>query len=371
MNAIDNHLSRRRFLQASAAVGAAVSLGGIAAACNTVSPQAQGGTFNWMTWGDHYIDTQLKAIEASDKIIAQISELSGNAEGFAKLKEVKGDLDMISGDALWLPDAYFAEGLIDPFDINSLKVSSQLYSFAREFEIWKTPEGYLGYPFGWSPISIYYNVAEVSPAPDSWAVLLDPKYKGRIVIENQPEEIVAYMGKASGVDDVYNMTDDQLATVKGLLEQLKPNVLKFAQQATDSVNAMTSGEAWLITGNLGNEDRVKDAGGPEIKGFIPKEGTVGWMDAEMIVTGGPNKSLLFPYLEKANVAENIAANFITHGRPLFNEAAYKVLIDQGEQDRADRYLYNKAEETLAKTTLKGPGTSTEKSIQLFNEVFGA
>ena len=67
-------------------------------------------------------------------------------------------------------------------------------------------------------------------------MLLDPKYKGRIVIENQPEEIVAYMGKASGVDDVYNMTDDQLATVKGLLEQLKPNVLKFAQQATDSVN---------------------------------------------------------------------------------------------------------------------------------------
>jgi spermidine/putrescine-binding protein len=324
-----------------------------------------------MTWGDHYIDTQLKAIEASDKIVAQISELSGNAEGFAKLKEVKGDLDMISGDALWVPDAYFKEGLIEPFDINSLKVASQLYPFARQFEIWTKPEGYLGYPFGWSPISIYYNVAEVSPAPDSWAVLLDPKYKGRIVIENQPEEIVAYMGKASGVDDVYNMTDDQLATVKGLLEQLKPNVLKFAQQATDSVNAMTSGEAWLITGNLGNEDRVKDAGGPEIKGFIPKEGTVGWMDAEMIVKGGVNNSLLFPYLEKANVAENIAENFIKHGRPLFNEAAYKVLVDQGEQDRADRYLYNKAEETLAKTTLKGPGTSTEKSIQLFNEVFGA
>jgi hypothetical protein len=56
------------------------------------------------------------------------------------------------------------------------------------------------------------------------------------------------------------------ATVKGYLEKLKPNVLKFAQQATDSVASMISGEAWLITGNLGNEDRVKDGGGPEIKG---------------------------------------------------------------------------------------------------------
>ena len=371
MNAIDYRLSRRRFLQASTAAGVAVGLGGVTAACNVIGGGAQGGTFAWMTWGDHYIDTQLKAIEASDKITANISELAGNAEGFAKLKEVKGELDKISGDALWVPDAYYAEGLIEPFAINELKVASQLYPFAREFDIWTKPEGYLGYPFGWSPISIYYNVAQVNPAPDSWEVLLDPKYKGRIVIENQPEEIVAYMGKASGVDDVYNMTDEQLATVKGLLEQLKPNVLKFAQQATDSVNSMISEEAWLITGNLGNEDRVKDGGGPEIKGFIPREGTVGWMDAEMIVKEGANKGLIIPFLEKSQQAENIAANFIQHGRPLFNEQAYKVLVDQGEQERADRYLYNKSEETLAKTTLKGPGTSTEKSIQLFNEVFGA
>ena len=119
MNAIDNNLSRRRFLQASAAVGGVIGLGGITAACNAIG-QSQGGTFNWMTWGDHYIDTQLKAIEDSDKIIANISELSGNAEGFAKLKEVKGQLDMISGDALWVPDAYNKEGLIEPFDINSL-----------------------------------------------------------------------------------------------------------------------------------------------------------------------------------------------------------------------------------------------------------
>ena len=34
---------------------AAVSLGGITAACNAIGGQ-QGGTFNWMTWGDHYID---------------------------------------------------------------------------------------------------------------------------------------------------------------------------------------------------------------------------------------------------------------------------------------------------------------------------
>lgn len=367
MSALDHRFSRRRFLQASAAVGATVSLGGIAAACNIGGQQ--GGTFNWMTWGDHYMDDQLEAIEASDKIIANITELSGNAEGFAKVKEVKGQLDVISGDALWVP-AYYEEGLIEPFDINELKVASQLYPLAREFKIWTTPEGYLGYPIGWSPVSIYYNPKFVDPAPDSWEVLLDPKYKGRVVVENMPEDTVAYMGKAAGMEDPYNMTDDQLATVKGYLEKLKPNILRFAVQASDGINVMISEEAWIITGNLGSEDRIKEGGGPEIKSFIPKEGTVGWFDAEMTVKEGVNKSLIRPFLELAEQAEYIAQNFLSYGRPLFNEAAYKILVNQGEQARADRYLYNKPE-TVDTMTLRGPGLSTAKSIQLFNDVFGA
>ena len=59
------------------------------------------------------------------------------------------------------------------------------------------------------------------------------------------------------------------------------------------------------------------------------------------------------------------------GGGLTNEKAYQLLVDQGEQDRLDRYLYGKAEETLAKTVLKGPGTSTQAVIDAFNEVCGA
>ena len=213
----------------------------------------------------------------------------------------------------------------------------------------------MAYPFGWSPIMIYYDPAKVSGDPTDWQVLLDPKYKGRVVVENQPEEIVAYMARAAGFDKPYDLTDDQLTTVKGYLEKLKPNILKFAQQATDSVAAMVSGEAWLITGNLGNEDRVKDGGGPEIKGYVPSEGTVGWHDGEMIVKEGANKALIKPFLEQSQQAELIAENFLANGRPLFNEKAYKLLTDQGKQDQADRYLYSKARGRPADDGPQGPG----------------
>jgi spermidine/putrescine-binding protein len=387
--------SRRQFLKVTGAAGAAIGLGGIAAACSStasVKPStapssapggstapsgstgpapsvAATGTFNWMTWSDHWYQAQLDTIGSDVDIKANVTELSDNSDGYTKLKEVGGQLDMISGDALWVPK-YFESGLIEAWDINTLDVSKQLYSIARSFEIWTKPEGYLGYPFGWSPVQIYYDPAHVSPAPDSWEVLLDPKYAKRIVVENQPVEIMAYMGKAAGVKDPYNMTPDEVAKAKDLLTKLKPNILRLAQQNTDTVAALKSGEAWIATGNLGTDTRVKDQGGPALNVFTPKEGTIGWMDSEMIVKGGANTNVILPFLELAEQAEYVAANFILNGRPLFNEKAYKILINQGQQERADRFLYNKPE-TVLTMTLKGPGTSTQGAIDAFNEVFGA
>ncbi|MEO8228722.1 MAG: ABC transporter substrate-binding protein [Chloroflexota bacterium] len=383
--------SRRRFLQLMGAAGAAVGLGGIAAACSTpassaaaptsaataagsaaaASPTAAAptGTFNWMTWGDHSYPAQLDAIAQTAGIQTNQTLFSDNIEAFTKLKEVGGQLDMVSGDALWIPH-YFKNNLIEAFDLAQLAVSKQLYSIAQSFPIWTSPEGYLGYPFGWSPIQVYYDPAKVSPEPDSWEVLLDPKYKKRVVTEDQAVEVMAYMGKLTGSKNSYSMTPEEVATAKEALIRFKPNVLRLSNQATDTIAALKSGEAWIATGNLGTETRVKDQGGPELKVFTPKEGTIGWMDSEMIVKGGANENLIKPYLELANQAEYIAANFMLNRRPLFNEAAYKILVNQGQQELADRFLYNKPE-TVLTMDLKGPGTSTQAAVDAFNEVFGA
>jgi len=373
MAMIDKRLSRRRFLQASAAASAAAALSGLGSASRLVVAQdGPTGTFNWLTWADHFYDEQLDAIDTAVGIRPNATFFSDNAEAFVQLQEVGGQLDMVSGDALWVP-RYYEEGLIAPFDINSLEVSKNLYSVAREFPWWTVPDGYLGFPFGWSPVQIYYNPEFVTPDPDSWEVMLDPKYQGRVVTENQPVEVIAYMGKLAGAKDVYNMTDEELAAAKANLEQLVPNLLKFTDQAQETWALLASGEAWLATANLGADLVVRDElGGPELKRIMPKEGTVAWMDAEMMVDGGQNQELVLPFLEQSNQPEYIAENFLRYGRPLFNEGAYKVLVEMGEQDRADRFLFNEPEAILdPNLTLKAPGLSTEAAINAFNEVVGA
>jgi spermidine/putrescine-binding protein len=215
MDPLSRILSRRRFLQVSAGTAGAMTLG-----VNLAQRvRAQGGGFNFMTWSDHFYDEQLDAVEAATGIRPSISELAGNAEGFTRVREVGGQLDLISGDALWVPQ-YYEEGLIDAWDINELEVAQTLYPISREFPWWTTAEGlYLGYPFGWSPVQIYYDPAHVSPAPDSWEVLLDPKYellpggRGGLQAGLGQELLVAL--QAEGVGDVRQPVDAALPGGRG------------------------------------------------------------------------------------------------------------------------------------------------------------
>jgi len=381
---------RRDFLKLSAATGA----GALVAACSSNTPAASpgggaspsapaasmsagaspssavaAGPLNFLTWSDHWNKDALTQVKDMDGIVVNVSELSDNADGFAKVKQVGGQIDMVSGDALWVPE-YHKNALTDAFDLNSLQVSQQLYPIARSFEFFTASEGYLAYPWGWSPIQLVYNPANVSPAPDSWQALVDPKYKSRIVMENQPVDIMLLVAKAIGAKDGYNMTDDELAQAKSFLEKMKPNILKLVAQNTETISALADGSAWIATQNLGAPDRVKDAGGPPVDAVVPKEGTTGFIDGEMRVTGAENADRISPYLERAAQAEWAAQNFIDNGRPLFNEAAYKLLVDGGNKERADRYLYNTPEVAL-QMTLKGPGGRVQEYIDTFNSVFGA
>ena len=380
-----NRISRRVFLRMTAGTGSGLLGASVLGACGaapaapaaatealaaasaaTEAPAAAGGPFNWMTWGDHFLPAQLEEMSSKFQVQANPTLFSDNSEALLKLQQVGGkQLDMVSGDALWVPK-YYDEGLIETLDLADFPASQELYSLAREFPFWQKDNGYLTYPFGWSPIVLAYNPKYIKSAPTSWEVLFDPELKGRVVLPMQPLDVMAYMGKATRAKEPYNMTPDELAKAKQALKDLQPNILKYAEQSTEQVTLMANESVWICDQNLGIEDRVKDAGGPEIKSFIPKEGTIGWMDGEMIAKGAVNRDVARSWLKNAESAEWIAQNFLEYGRPLFNEKAYKLLVDQGHQERADKYLYNQPE-IAATMTLKGPAPRIEEYINAFNE----
>ena len=347
----------------SGSASSAASSGGSAKA--STSPV----TLNWETWNDHYLPQQLVAVKKATGIAARPSLESDDSDGYLKVKQTGGQYDVVSTDALWAPK-YYKDGLTDAFDMGEIPVSSQLYSIAKEVPFWKAGGGYLVYPNGWSSVNIYYNPKYVSPAPTSWEVLTEAKYAGKVVAENQPTDLMAMAGLATGAKEPYGMTTAEISKAQQFLQAAKPAFLKLVSQNSDSVRALADGSAWMALENLGTDFRVKAAGGPEVKEATPKEGVVGWIDGEQMVKASSHKDRFTQFLNGMEQANWVAQNFLVNGRPLFNEKAYKVLVNQGYKERADLLWYNQPDRAL-KMTLKGPSGNVQDYIDAFNQVFGA
>jgi hypothetical protein len=114
---------------------------------------------------------------------------------------------------------------------------------------------------------------------------------------------------------------------------------------------------------------VKNAGGPEIKVAIPKEGVIGWLDAEMKMKTA-NSDRFGQFINAWGEAEFVPALFKANPEAWFNEKAYKLLVNQGQGAYADALHYNQPELAL-KGVLKGPQKDPNAYITAFNSVFGA
>src|SRR6478672_6208884 len=361
----DGRLNRADLLKAGAAGALGLTFAGSAYG-RTV--RIGSTTLNLLTWSDHYANDQLSAVAKATALQGRPTLFSDNADAYLKIKQTGGQFDIVSGDALWVPK-YHKDGLTESFDLSSLPVSKQLYSLARQFPFWKDGSNYMGYPFSWSTVQIYYNPKYVKVKPDSWHALLDKTYAGKISLENIPTDMMAIAARATGAKKPYSMSTAEISKAKEFLKEFKPNVLKLASQNNEVVRALADGSAWIGITNLGTDDRVKDAGGPVVKTAYPKEGTVGFIDSEQMVKASHNQDAFFKFENAMQQAPWIAKNFITNGRPLFNEKAYKILVNTGHGDRARRQYYNKPENAL-KMTIKGPAGDQQAYIDAFNEVFG-
>jgi spermidine/putrescine-binding protein len=165
------------------------------------------------------------------------------------------------------------------------------------------------------------------------------------------------------------MTDAELASATDWMTRLRPNIRKIVDRRSDAIELLASGECTLAISSLGAPDLVKDAGGPDMLGYVPREGTIGSIEVDCALRGAPDAVRIPAWLDAAAAAEVAAEAFLTDGRPLFNERAYQLLVDSGHGDRARRYLYDRPE-TCLDLTLTGPGERLDDYLAAYASVFG-
>jgi spermidine/putrescine-binding protein len=191
-------------------------------------------------------------------------------------------------------------GLAEPLDLQKLPSYNQLSLKLRSLPLVKVGDKVYGVPFTWGPNPLLYDTTAFAAAPDSWSVLWNPKYKGKISVWDDLSTI--YMAaQVLGYDKpdptaLYNLSDEQLAKVKEKLLELKPSIRKIWATGGELTglfqnHEIVAGMGWPLMTN-----QLKKSGFP-IGEIIPKESTTGWIDHMMITSASHNKELATAFLE--------------------------------------------------------------------------
>jgi len=143
-------------------------------------------------------------------------------------------------------------GLAASLDLSRLPSYLQLSAKLRDSSLVKANAQVYGVPFMWGPNPLLYDATAFLQAPDSWNVLWDPKYRGKVSLWDELSSI--YMAaQILGYDkpdaaQLYNLSDAQLEEVKKKLLELKPNVRKYWSTGGELTNLFQNHEIVLAMG---------------------------------------------------------------------------------------------------------------------------
>lgn len=134
-------------------------------------------------------------------------------------------------------------------------------------------------PFDWGNASVVYRtdlVGQKYQEDESWAILYDPEYKGRLSIFDGETACVGVGALVAGFDNPWTLSDEQLATVKDVMAKQRDLLRFYWDSKTVLVQAMAAGE--LVAAYAWNDAVVdlKRQGVP-VKYMNPKEGIFTWV----------------------------------------------------------------------------------------------
>ncbi len=189
--------------------------------------------------------------------------------------------------------------LAAPLDLSRMPSYMQLSAKLRDSSLVRSNGQVFGVPFMWGPNPLLYDTTAFSKPPDSWTILWDPKYRGKVALWDELSSIYL-AAQILGYDkpdpsQLYNLSDDQLEAVKKKLLELKPNVRKFWSTGGELTNLFQNHEIVLAMGWPLNTAQLRKVNFP-IGETIPKENTTGWIDHMMITSASKQKDLAAEFL---------------------------------------------------------------------------
>ncbi len=266
----------------------------------TVSCTKKTPTLNLLVWEGYADPAFTKAFEEQHHCKISASYMGSSDELVAKLRGGSaGNYDVISPSSD-VATSIAAANLAAPLDLTKIPGYAQLSPQLTSLPLVRVKGQIFGVPFMWGPDPLLYDTSVFAQPPESWNVLWDAKYRGKISVWDDLSTI--YMAaQVLGYDkpdpsQLYNLTDEQLDAVKKKLLELKPNIRKMWSTGGELTNLFQNHEVVAAMGWPLMTNQLRKVNFP-VGETIPKENTTGWIDHLMITAGSENKDLAYEFLE--------------------------------------------------------------------------
>jgi spermidine/putrescine-binding protein len=251
------------------------------------------GELNLLTWEGYADPSFVKPFEKETGCRVSATYVGTNDEFVAKVMGGGAAYDLVSPSndtTKRLIDA----GAIEPVDMTKVPGVKDFFPIFRS-PPWLTKNGKIyGVPFGWGIVRTIVRADAVDGTPQSLSFLWDPKFKGKISVWDDVQEI--YMtAHLLGFANTYTLTDEQLSAIKTKLLALKPNIRKFWGTTGEMGTLMATGE--VVGGNSWEPTIVSlRKAGLKILEVEPKEGRNGWSDSWLILKGAGDNPCVYQWL---------------------------------------------------------------------------
>mgnify|MGYP001003475874 CR=1 FL=1 len=332
-------MKRVRFLMLLLTAAFALSLAGCGSQDGSMSSAPAGGReVNVCSWGE-YIDTDLiDQFEEETGIRVNYTTTESNETLYSLLKTGGSSYDVIVPSD-YMVSRLIAEGMLEKLDYSNIPDFDQIGDDYKHMDY--DPENLYSVPYTWGTTGIIYNTKMVKEKVDSWSILFDKKYKGEILMIDNPRD-------AMGVALMYlgysiNTTDrGELQKAYDLLRAQKPILQAYVMdQIFDKLEV---GEAAMGVYYAGDFLSMKE-NNPDLAFVIPKEGANLFVDAMCVPKGSKNKTEGEAWINFMCSYEASLANleYIWYGSP--NTKAMNDFL--AELDTEDAAVLNPSKEALA------------------------
>ncbi len=280
---------------------------------------------NVYNWGDYIDEEVLRQFEEETGISIVYDTYDRNEDMYIKLKTGGTPYDVC------VPSDYMIEKMIREemlAEINLANVPNYKSVMERFKGLSFDPENKYSVPYLWGTIGIVYNTEVVTAPVDSWSVLWDPQYSGKILMMDSPRDAFMVAQKKLGIS-MNSAAPEDIERAKGELIAQKPLVLAYVN---DSVKDMMINDEAALAVAWSGEAIYMLENNEKLAYAVPKEGTNMWFDNLVIPKDAPNKEAAEKFIDflcRPDIALK-NAQYIGYSTP--NQGAYDLMEESVRQN---------------------------------------